>query len=72
MADADVDTGRLLASGMVIMDVLGVAFGLDHCPWCKAGSRTPGLGKLSVESEHDVAFSAEGPKGVVSDQQAMI
>ena len=72
MADADVDAGRLLASGMVNLDLLDVASDLDHCPWCKAGSRTPGLGKLSVESEHDVAFSAEGPKGVVSDKPAVI
>ena len=72
MADADVDTGRLLASGMVPLDVLGVASGLDHCPWCTAVSRKPGLGTLSFESENDVAFSASGPKGVVLDKPAVI
>ena len=72
MAHADVDAGRLLASGMVIVDVLDLSSGLDHCPWCEVGSRTPGFGTLSVESEKDVAFSASGPKGVVSDEPAVI
>ena len=57
MADADVDARRLPASGMFVLDVLDVASDLDHCPWCEAGSRTPGLGTLSVKSENDVAFS---------------
>ena len=72
MADADVDAGRLPASGMVVLDVLDVASGLDHCPCCEAGSRTPGLGTLSFESKNNVAFSASGPKGVVSDKPAVI
>ena len=72
MADADVDAGRLPASGMVVLDVLDVASGLDHCPCCEAGSRTPGLGTLSVASEHHVAISASGPKGVVSGKPGVI
>ena len=72
MADADVDAGRLPASGMVFLDVLDVASGLDHCPWCEAGSRTPGLGALSIASEHHVAISSSGQKDVVSDEPAVI
>ena len=66
------DAGGLSASGMVFLDVLDVASGLDHCPCCEAGSRTPGLGTLSVASEHDVAISASGPIGVVSHEPAVI
>ena len=58
MEDADVDFGRLSASGMVLLDVLYIASGLDHCPCCEAGSRTLGLGALSVKSEHNVAISS--------------